>query len=152
MNDEKKGMTDGEVEMAIMAALARCSASEDCSMCPLYAVSNDESCPRHIADMARHPEAYELQRDGRRIVVQRVGEAGEDVPALIAAYEAVGEVVDETASHCRTDASEAFVEMFRHGARAMLSVASGFDAGEVSRAELSMGLARITRAVSEDEE
>ena len=35
MNDERKGMTEGEVEMAIMAALARCSASEDCSMCPL---------------------------------------------------------------------------------------------------------------------
>lgn len=61
---EGQGMTDNEVELAIMNALARCGSTEDCHACPLFAEANDESCAAYVMSMVRFPGAYEL-RGGR---------------------------------------------------------------------------------------
>lgn len=66
MNDEKKGMTDNEVELAVMNALAKCGSTEDCHACPLYADANDESCARYVMGFSRRPAAYEIR--GGRVV------------------------------------------------------------------------------------
>lgn len=64
MNDEKKGLAEGEVELAVMNALARCGSEEDCHACPLFAEANDESCARYVMAFVRDPEGFEL-RGGR---------------------------------------------------------------------------------------
>lgn len=57
-------MTDEEIELAVMSALASCGSTEDCRACPLFAEANDESCARYVMAFARDPEGYEI-RGGR---------------------------------------------------------------------------------------
>ncbi len=59
-------MTEKELELCVMRAMAACGGTEECSECPLNCEANDESCALYVIAMARDPQGYEI-RGGRAV-------------------------------------------------------------------------------------